>query len=103
MSAAQTKVVVTHGIERIVTVRQGGQVVEVRQQVSPRLTGIRVGVQGPVGALAENVLQRTKQAEADAKAALALATDANATLGALLEDLQGAFIYHAGAISAQGG
>ena len=58
---------------------------------------------GPVGALAENVLQRTKQAELDARKALTLATDANATLGALLEDLQGAFTYHAGAISAQGG
>ncbi|MDV2801622.1 hypothetical protein R0E53_29165 [Pseudomonas aeruginosa] len=103
MNAAQMKVVVTHGIERIVTVRQGGQVVEVRQQVSPRLTVVSVGVQGPVGALAENVLQRTLQAEADARQALTLATDANATLGALLEDLQGAFTYHAGAISAQGG
>ncbi|EPK2678560.1 hypothetical protein L4659_005856 [Pseudomonas aeruginosa] len=95
--------IVTHGVERVVTVRQAGRVVEVRQALAPNVTVVAVGVQGPVGALAENVLQRTLQAEADASAALALATDANAALGALLEDLQGAFVYHAGAISAQGG
>ncbi|WP_319130803.1 hypothetical protein [Pseudomonas aeruginosa] len=95
--------IVTHGVERVVTVRQAGRVVEVRQTLAPNVTVVAVGVQGPVGALAENVLQRTKQAELDARKALTLATDANATLGALLEDLQGAFTYHAGAISAQGG
>ncbi|HGY3000270.1 TPA: hypothetical protein ACNVWI_006295 [Pseudomonas aeruginosa] len=95
--------IVTHGIERVVTVCQAGRVVEVRQALAPNVTVVAVGVQGPVGALAENVLQRTKQAELDARKALTLATDANATLGALLEDLQGAFTYHAGAISAQGG
>ncbi|MDO5962369.1 hypothetical protein POW24_17575 [Pseudomonas aeruginosa] len=95
--------VVTHGVERVVTVRQAGRVVEVRQALAPNVTVVAVGVQGPVGALAENVLQRTKQAELDARKALTLATDANATLGALIEDLQGAFTYHAGAISAQGG
>lgn len=103
MTGQAQRVIVTHGVERVVTVRQGGLVVEVRQALSPRVNVIAVGVQGPVGALAENVLQRTKQAELDARKALTLATDANATLGTLLEDLQGAFTYHAGAISAQEG
>jgi len=103
MTGQAQRVIVTHGVERIVTVRQAGRVVEVRQELAPNVTVVAVGVQGPVGALAENVLQRTKQAETDARNALTLATDANATLGALLEDLQGAFTYHAGAISAQGG
>ena len=103
MTGQAQRVVVTHGIERVVTVRQAGRVVEVRQALAPRVNVVAVGVQGPVGALAENVLQRTKQAELDARQALTLATDANAALGALLEDLQGAFTYHAGAISAQGG
>lgn len=103
MTGQAQRVIVTHGVERVVTVRQAGRVVEVRQALSPRVNVIAVGVQGPVGALAENVLQRTKQAELDARKALTLATDANATLGTLLEDLQGAFTYHAGVISAQGG
>lgn len=103
MTGQAQRVIVTHGVERIVTVRQAGRVVEVRQALAPNVTVVAAGVQGPVGALAENVLQRTLQAEADASAALALAADANVALGALLEDLQGAFVYHAGAISAQGG
>ncbi|MNE50630.1 hypothetical protein D3C80_1452150 [compost metagenome] len=94
---------ITKGVERIVTVRQGAGTVEVRQVLAPRLSVVSIGLQGPVGALAENVLQRTKQAELDARQALTLVTDANAAPGALLEDLQGAFTYHAGAISAQGG
>lgn len=102
MSGAPT-VTITRGVERIVTLKQGASVVEIRQMIAPRLSVISLGVQGPVGVLAENVLQRTLQAEQDASKALALAQGADTTLAALLEDLQGAFTYHAGAISAQGG
>lgn len=102
MSGAPT-VTITRGVERIVTVKQGASVVEIRQVIAPRLSVISLGVQGPVGVLAENVLQRTLQAEQNANQALALAKGADSTLAGLLEELQGAFIYHAGVISAQGG
>lgn len=102
MSGAPT-VTITRGVERIVTVKQGASVVEIRQVIAPRLNVISLGVQGPVGVLAENVLQRTLQAEQNANQALALAKGADSTLAGLLEELQGAFIYHAGVISAQGG
>lgn len=102
MSGAPT-VTITRGVERIVTVKQGASVVEIRQVIAPRLSVISLGVQGPVGVLAENVLQRTLQAERNANQALALAKGADSTLAGLLEELQGAFIYHAGVISAQGG
>lgn len=101
MSGAPT-VTITRGVERIVTLKQDAGVVEIRQAIAPRLNVISLGVQGPVGVLAENVLQRTQQAEQNAMQALELATGASATLAGLLEDLQGAFIYHAGVISAQG-
>ena len=97
------RVVVTKGVERVVTVRQAGQVIEVRQQVSPRLTVVSVGVQGPAGALSSEVQQRLQRAEASASAALELASDASDSVAALLDDLQEAFTYHAGVISAQGG
>lgn len=96
-------VTITRGIERIVTLKQGASVVEIRQVIAPRLSVISLGVQGPVGVLAENVLQRTLQAEKTASQALELAKGADSTLAGLLEELQGAFIYHAGVISAQGG
>lgn len=97
------RIVVTKGVERVVTVRQAGRVVEVRQQVSPRMTVVSVGIQGPAGALSAEVQQRLRRAETSASTALDLAADASATVAALLDDLQGAFTYHAGVISAQGG
>ncbi|MNJ41713.1 hypothetical protein D3C77_366480 [compost metagenome] len=94
-------VTITRGVERIVTLKQGASVVEIRQAVTPRLSVISLGVQGPVGVLAENVLQRTLQAERNAVLALELAQGADAALAALIGGLQEAFTYHAGAISAQ--
>lgn len=96
-------VTITRGVERIVTLKHGASVVEIRQAVSPRLSVISLGVQGPVGILAENVLQRTLQAEKSASRALELAQGADAAVAALMDDLQGAFTYHAGVISAQEG
>lgn len=102
MSGAPT-VTITRGVERIVTLKQGSSVVEIRQVIAPRLSVISLGIQGPVGVLAENVLQRTMMAEKSASQALALAQSTDAVVASLLEDLQDAFAYHAGAISAQGG
>lgn len=96
-------VTITRGVERIVTLKQGVSVVEIRQAVAPRLSVVSLGVQGPVGVLAENVLQRTLQAELNANRALELAQGADAAVAALMDDLQGAFTYHAGVISAQEG
>lgn len=96
-------VTITRGVERIVTLKHGASVVEIRQAVAPRLSVISLGVQGPVGVLAEDVLQRTLQAEKNASQALELAKGADATVAALMDDLQGAFTYHAGVISAQEG
>lgn len=96
-------VTITRGVERIVTLKQGSGVVEIRQAVAPRLSVISLGVQGPVGVLAENVLQRTLQAERNAIQALELAQGADAAVTALMDGLQEAFTYHAGVISAQEG
>lgn len=96
-------VTVMGGISRIVTIKHSGGAVEIRQALSPRLSVISMGVQGPVGNLAESVLQRALQAEVDSRAALQSATATDAALSALLADLSSAFTYHAGAIAAQGG
>lgn len=100
---SQGVVTITKGIERIVTLRQSCGVVEVRQTIAPRLSVISLGVQGPVGTLAESVLQRALRAEADSREALKKAESNDAAMASLLADLSGAFTYHAGVISAQGG
>lgn len=108
------RLVVTVPVERIVTVRQGDSVVEVRQPAPPRLHVLTFGYQGPTGSLDDNVLQRVLQTSEDAEAAR-LAADAAAIdagqavaassqavdeMDALVRSLKNAFDYHAGAISA---
>ncbi|ABY90383.1 hypothetical protein HAPgp15 [Halomonas phage phiHAP-1] len=106
------RVVVTVPVERIVTVRLGDTVVEVRQPAAPRLQVLTFGYQGPAGTLSDNVLQRVEQIGADAAfargaadesqqaaaTAQAAATEAVTSVNALVRSLQSAFEYHAGAI-----
>lgn len=95
------RVVVTVPVERIVTVRLGDTVVEVRQPAAPRLQVLTFGYQGPVGTVAENVLARAAAAETTANEAMALAEDTATDLASLTTQLRDAFTYHTGVISAQ--
>ena len=101
MTDAQGRIVVTSPVQRIVTVTQGDQVVEVRQSLSPHVQVISMGVQGPVGTVAERVLDRAAAAEAAADEAMALAEDTVTDLASLTTQLRDAFTYHTGVISAQ--
>lgn len=101
MTDAQGRIVVTSPVQRIVTVTQGDQVVEVRQALSPHIQVISMGVQGPVGTVAERVLDRAAAAEAAADEAMALAEDTATDLASLTTQLRDAFTYHTGVISAQ--
>lgn len=101
MTDAQGRIVVTAPVQRIVTVTQGDQVVEVRQALSPHIQVISMGVQGPVGTVAERVLDRAAAAEAAADEAMALAEDTATDLASLTTQLRDAFTYHTGVISAQ--
>lgn len=92
------RVVVTVPIERIVTVRQGDTLVEVRQPAEPHLQVLTFGLQGPVGTLSGNVLQRVEQTAADAANAQAAADQAVDSVNELVRSLQSAFEYHAAAI-----
>ncbi len=101
MTDAQGRIVVTSPVQRIVTVTQGDQVVEVRQSLSPHVQVISMGVQGPVGTVAERVLDRAAAAEAAADEAMDLAEDTATDLASLTTQLRDAFTYHTGVISAQ--
>lgn len=92
------RVVVTVPVERIVTVKLGDTLVEVRQPAAPRLQVLTFGYQGPAGTLSGNVLQRVEQTSADAAAAQEAATGAVESVNTLMRSLQNAFEYHAGAI-----
>lgn len=101
MTDAQGRIVVNSPVQRIVTVTQGDQVVEVRQALSPHIQVISMGVQGPVGTVAESVLSQAAAAEATAGEAKALSEDTATDLASLTTQLRDAFTYHTGVISAQ--
>lgn len=101
------RVVVTNSVERIVKVKVQDSVVEVREPAEPRVQVVTVGVQGPVGTVAENVLQRALQAEQSANEAKLAATEAQEMAGdtlqgltALVDGMKQRLDYHTGAISA---
>lgn len=124
MTDARGRIVVSTPVERIVTVRQGDQFVEVRQALPPALQVLTFGYQGPTGTLDANVLQRVLQTSEDAAVARQAAEQANAAAGTASEraeeaarvagetstdldsltgQLKNAFTYYAGAISANEG
>lgn len=102
MSGAQ-RVVVTRSVARVITVRLPGRVVTVRQAGPPRVTVVSFGLQGPPGALSDEVQLRLLRAEQSAEAALQVATVASNTVASLMADLQSSFTHYAGAIAAQEG
>lgn len=56
-----------------------------------------------MGTVADEVLSRAEAAEQAANNALTVANQATADLDKLITDMNDAFVYHTGVISAQGG
>ncbi|HCG9453632.1 TPA: hypothetical protein NJ656_004472 [Vibrio parahaemolyticus] len=90
-------------VRQVVRIKQGNQQSIIERQGPPRLTVVRTGVQGPVGTVADEVLSRAEAAEQAANNALTVANQATADLDKLITDMNDAFVYHTGVISAQGG
>ncbi|HCE2656914.1 hypothetical protein [Vibrio parahaemolyticus] len=90
-------------VRQVVRIKQGNRQSIIERQGPPRLTVVRTGVQGPVGTVADEVLSRAEAAEQAANNALTVANQATADLDKLITDMNDAFVYHTGVISAQGG
>ncbi|EKI0737944.1 hypothetical protein PB787_004606 [Vibrio parahaemolyticus] len=90
-------------VRQVVRIKQGNRQSIVERQGPPRLTVVRTGIQGPVGTVADEVLSRAEAAEQAANNALTVANQATADLDKLITDMNDAFVYHTGVISAQGG
>lgn len=103
MIQVSQRAVMSVPVERVVRLQLPGRpVVEQRSAGQLDFQLVAVGVQGPVGTVAENVLQRSLQAEVAAKAAELSASQAQDDLSDLIFGLNQAFSFHTGAISAQG-
>lgn len=103
MISQTQSVTLARPVLQVARLAQGEREAAVKVQPSPHFFVIAVGVQGPVGTVAEDVLARAAAAEQAAETATTQATETSQTLTALMQQLKGAFDYHAGAISAQGG
>lgn len=90
-------------VQQVARLSQDERVAAVVVSPDPHFYVIAAGVQGPVGIVAEEVLARTAAVELQARKASQEAAEATETLTSLMQQLQGAFEYHAGAISAQEG
>lgn len=99
MINSSQRIVVTNTVDRIVTLSVGGAVVEVRESTKPNVQVVTVGVQGPVGTVAENVLAMAAQAEAAAARAEALAVQNDADLTQFVNSLSNAIAYQSGVFS----
>lgn len=93
-------VVVSHETERVVQWRQHDPCINVQQHDPPTIQVLTVGVQGPVGTVAENVLQRAAQAEQSAQQATLVAEQAVNDLSLLADQLSQSLTFYSGAISA---
>lgn len=100
MISVSEQVVVNTPNERVVQLRVKDQVTQIRDIATPRIDVIRVGVQGPVSALAQSVQQQAQKAEQAAKQATQVANEALTGLGDLLDQLNQSLDFHGGAISA---
>lgn len=103
MISSQTAVVLERTVQRVARLSHDERETTVTVQATPYYFVISAGLQGPVGTVAEDVLARAAAAEQAAADASSTAGQAALDLDKLVTDLNNAFAYHAGAISAQGG
>lgn len=103
MISSKTAVTLSRVELRVARITQGQHVAVVASPSRPRFGVVSAGLQGPVGTVAENVLARAEAAELAATEAAAVAGQTASDLTSLTNKLKDAFVYHAGAISAQGG
>lgn len=103
MISQTQSVTLTRPVLQVARLTQGERIAAVSIQPEPHFFVIAMGVQGPVGTVAENVLARAAAAEQAALQATDLAAESAQVLTELIQLLTDAFDYHAGAISAQGG
>ncbi|KFA98778.1 hypothetical protein [Vibrio sp. ER1A] len=103
------KLTLSYDTKQVVTVTQGSKV-SVLHLSRPTLSVVSIGAQGPVGTVAEEVLNRVEQMEHQTAQAVEQAQEAktqsdtnSAALADSLSQMTNRFNFYAGAISAVGG
>lgn len=100
MIRANAAIILEKTERQVVRIEQGERVAIVEKESNPSFQSISVGLQGPVGTVAESVLTMAAQAEAAAARAEALAVQADEDLTQLVNSLSSAIAYQSGVLSA---
>ncbi|MEL0625029.1 hypothetical protein V6238_18295 [Marinomonas arenicola] len=100
MISANPVVVLEKAEMQVVRIEQGARVAIVESSKDPVFQVLSVGLQGPVGTVAEEVLSMAARAESLALEALALANQTDADLDQFVQGFSGAIAYQSGVISA---
>ena len=89
-----------HTVKHLVRVDMGGNVVTIIQQSRPRINVVSVGVQGPVGTVAESVLTMAEEAKVAAEQAMKLAEATSQEQADMVSGMILALDHYIGAIGA---
>lgn len=100
MISGETTVIVERVRLHVARVSQGQHVATVIQRDTGQFAVISGGLQGPIGTVAENVLERAAAAEKVAAVAADKSDQTAEDVSALVSKLNGAFAYYAGVIEA---
>lgn len=100
MIRANAAIILEKTERQVVRIEQGERVAIVERESNPSFQSISVGLQGPVGTVAESVLTMAARAESLALEALALANQTDADLDQFVQGFSGAIAYQSGVISA---
>ncbi len=95
------RITLRHTVKQLVRMDMGGNVVTITQQSRPRINVVSVGVQGPVGTVAESVLTMAEEAKAAAEQATELAETTSQEQADMVSGMTLTLDHYIGAIGAQ--
>ncbi|MDG2839963.1 hypothetical protein P7M54_24600 [Vibrio parahaemolyticus] len=95
------RIVMRHTVKHVIRMDTGGNQVTIRQLSRPRIHVVSVGVQGPVGTVAESVLTMAQEVQAAAQKATNTATQAMTDQSDMVTGMTLTLDHYIGAIEAQ--
>lgn len=95
------RITMLHTVKQVVRMETGGNQVTIRQSKRPSIHVVSIGVQGPVGTVAESVLTMAQEAVATANQASQVANDVSQEQQAMVSGMALTLDFHIGAIAAQ--
>ena len=95
------RIIMRHTVKQVVRMETGGNQVTIRQSRRPSIHVVSIGVQGPVGTVAESVLTMAQEAVATANQAIKKVDVVSQEQQAMVSDMAITLDFYIGAIAAQ--